>query len=123
MKEDIGCSIAELVYGTTIILPGEFFDDSAVDTLIDLANYVGKLKSTMRNVHPVPTRTQSRRSHVSRDLTSCTHVFVRHDAVRKPLQQPYDGPYKVLARADKFSLLMSMADMTLFLSTTLNQLT
>ena len=102
VKEDIGCSTAELVYGTTLRLPGEFFDDSAVDTLIDLANYVGNLKSTMRNVHPVPTRTQSRRSHVSRDLTSCTHVFVRHDAVRKPLQQPYDGPYKVLARADKF---------------------
>ena len=39
---------------------------------------------------------------VSRDLTSCTHVFVRRDAIRKPLQQPYDGPYKVLARADQF---------------------
>ena len=74
VKEDIGCSTAELVYGTTLRLPGEFFDDSAVDTLIDLANYVGKLKSTMRNVHPVPTHTQSRRSHVSRDLASCTRV-------------------------------------------------
>ena len=103
VKEDIGCSTAELVYGTTLRLPGEYFDDSAVDTLIDLANYVGTLKSMMRNVHPAPTRTQPRRSHVSRDLASCTHVFVRHDAVRKPLQQPYDGPYKlVLARADKF---------------------
>ena len=30
------------------------------------------------------------------------HVFVRNDAVRKPLQTPYEGPYPVLERTDKF---------------------
>ncbi len=29
-------------------------------------------------------------------------VFVRRDAVKKPLQQPYDGPYRVLRRSSKF---------------------
>ena len=42
-----------------------------------------------------------RSSHVSDILSKCTHVFVRYDAVRKPLQQPYDGPFKVLTRTDK----------------------
>ena len=44
-------------------------------------------------------------TYVSPDLQSCTHVFVRHDVVRKSLQQPYNGPYKVLKRIDKYFLL------------------
>ena len=35
-------------------------------------------------------------------LYSASHVFVCHDVVRKPLQQPYDEPFPVLARSDHF---------------------
>ena len=38
---------------------------------------------------------------MSKDLLDCTHVFIRHDAVRKPLQQPYDGPFLVTKCTDK----------------------
>ena len=57
----------------------------------------------MSNLKAVPTRVDSThcKVHVNHHLSTCTHVFVRHDAVRKPLQVPYDGPYKVLKRSDK----------------------
>ena len=34
-------------------------------------------------------------------MGSTTHVFVHHNAIRKPLQPPYDSPYCVLKQADK----------------------
>lgn len=96
LKEDIRCTAAELVYGTTLRLPGEFLVLSS-DTTTDPASYVTQLSNTMRALRSVPTRqpTQSR-GRVDSMLQSSSHVYVRHDAVRKPLQPPYDGPFRVL---------------------------
>ena len=98
LKHDLRCSAAELVYGTTLRLPGEFFQQNTTDTPTDPVSLI-----TMRNLRDTSVREQPQCNvHVSQDLSSCTHAFVRHDAVHKPLQQPYDGPYKVLERADKY---------------------
>ncbi|XP_064479244.1 uncharacterized protein LOC135392465 [Ornithodoros turicata] len=35
------------------------------------------------------------------DLNKSTHVFLRHDAMRKPLSPHYNGPYRVLSRNRK----------------------
>ena len=100
LKEDLHCTAAELVYGTTLRLPGEFFTPS--HSTADPSSYVAQLKSTMQQMQATPTRTSQRSAYVSPALSTCTHVFIRHDATRKPLQQPYDGPYKVLQRAEKY---------------------
>ena len=103
LKEDLHCTIAELVYGTTPRLPGEYFDDSISNTnTFDIPNYVTKLKLIMQHLKATPPRsTANRKTYVNNDLLTCTHVFVRHDAIRKPLQQPYDGPFAVIKRTDK----------------------
>ena len=102
LKDDLKCTTAELVYGTTLRLPGEFFDNSNADPLPDPTSYVTKLKSIMTQLQPTPVRQQRKgQSYVSPHLTSCTHVFVRHDAVKRPLQKPYDGPFRVLKRSNK----------------------
>ena len=45
---------------------------------------------------------ESRRSYVSQELSSATHVFVRVGARKTPLQSPYQGPFKVLERREKY---------------------
>lgn len=102
LKEDLKCTAADLVYGTGLRLPGEFFTPQATAN-VDPASYVTQLRTTMRALRCTPSRQSlhsSRRPDTS--LKSATHVFVRHDAVRKPLQPPYDGPYRILDRSDRF---------------------
>ena len=102
LKDDIRCSAAEMVYGTALRLPGGFFDVSMDNDAPDAQSFASRLKSTMQQLQPAPVCTQPQRKvHISSELSSCTHVFIRNDSVRKPLQQPYDGPYRVLHRTDK----------------------
>ena len=59
----------------------------------------------MQQLHRVSPCPQSPAFHVPSNLYTCTHVFVCHDAVRKPLGLPYDGPYKVLRRQATYIVL------------------
>eukprot|EP00794_Sanderia_malayensis_P020726 gene20726-biopygen17108 len=105
IKADLDCTPSQLVFGTTLRLPGEFFTPSRNQSDLDPANYAHRLQLVMQKLSAIPLRQQSPSPHIPTDLASCTHVFARHDAVRKPLQAPYDGPYKVLHRTNKHFLL------------------
>lgn len=57
----------------------------------------------MAKVKPVPNSHHHRASvFVSSNFKNCAHVFVRRDAVMKPLQPPYDGPFHVIKRFEKY---------------------
>ena len=101
LKLDIGCCAAELVYGTTLRLSGEYFYSNK-DQHPDPVTYTSQLKAIMQQLRPPPVKVKHcKQPYMSNDLTTCTHVFVCHDAVKKPLQQPYDGPFQVLKRSNK----------------------
>ena len=101
LKEDISSTAAEMVYGSTLRLPGEFFTPSPTTSLPDPSDFVSRLKAHFQTVHPIASRPHQRSSHISDGLSTATHVFIRHDGVRKPLQPPYDGPFPVISRTDK----------------------
>ena len=99
VKGDLHASVAELLYGTTLRLPGEFFEKDQAEVVSDPTPFLARLRSTMRQLKAPPVRAHPpRNSYTHKDLYSCTHVFVRNDSVRRPLQAPYDGPYRVLER-------------------------
>jgi len=101
LKQDLKCTLTQLVYGATLRLPGQLFTPSSIDKQLDPTIYANWLSSYMQQLHRVSPCPQSPAFHVPSNLYTCTHVFVSHDAVRKPLDPPYDGPYKVLCRQAK----------------------
>ncbi|CAH8608230.1 unnamed protein product, partial [Dicrocoelium dendriticum] len=103
-KADLGCSTAELVYGTTLKLPADLVQPTDIDA-IDPSNFVHRLRSSMRELHFIPTRAHSNKCYIPKDLETCSHVWVRNDAVRKPLQPPYEGPFEVIARTEKHHMI------------------
>ena len=99
LKEDLSCTSAELVYGTTLRLPGDFFSSP---TLVDPSSFVSKLRQTMNSQRFIPTEWHSSpTSHVPSDLNSASHVYVRRDGYKPPLTRPYLGPFPVISRAPK----------------------
>ena len=100
LKTDLNSTSADMVYGSQLRLPGEFFD-SPNNPLPDQSEFLNSLRTHFRSIRPVAPRTTPVNSNIPNHLSTCTHVFIRHDAVRKPLQPPYDGPYTVLKRTPK----------------------
>ncbi|CAH8493835.1 unnamed protein product [Dicrocoelium dendriticum] len=105
IKEDIGCCPAELVFGTTLRLPGEMVLDSRVTGEVDPTSYVTRLRQHFSTIRPTPPRISPRSQQVHPDLRTCPFVLVRVDSVRKPLTPPYEGPFKVVARKEKYFVL------------------
>ncbi|KAE8737504.1 hypothetical protein FOCC_FOCC017032, partial [Frankliniella occidentalis] len=95
-KEDLQATSAELVYGQPLRLPGELIAAPAADTespselLARLRQHFSKLRPTLASRHANPS------TFVFKDLTKCSHVLLRVDRVRRSLEEPYIGPFKVI---------------------------
>ena len=86
-KDDLHTSSAELVYGEPLMIPVDF--TSSNSTPWDATNLVRP------NNLPISTSAHETPSgYVPTTLKSAKYVFVRLDAHRKPIQNPYNGSYK-----------------------------
>lgn len=101
IKPDMDASPAELVYGTTLRLPGELFHAAPPTT--PSPDFIVALRESMAQLRPTPgTNHHTRRSiFVPKNLSDVSHVFLRVDAVKPPLQPRFEGPYAVLERREK----------------------
>ena len=90
------CSSAELVYGTTLKVPGEFVE-AGNDVSAPTTSFVADLKSRMSMVRPVKAEYHGAGpTSIPASLFKASHVYVRHGAHRRPLQAPYDDPFQML---------------------------
>ena len=95
-RGDDDLSPAERVFGTTTAVPSSF-PDLRAEASDDLP---ARLRRALEDLTPPQTRPTPATVPVFLDpkLDDCSHVFIRRDGHKKPLEPLYDGPYKVLSR-------------------------
>jgi cleavage and polyadenylation specificity factor subunit 1 len=103
-KEDSECSSADLVYGTNLHLPGEFFPSSNdLGTTNLSAQFLRDLQQKMRTVLPPSPKYHGKQPvNVPQNLNTAKFVYVRKDSHRTPLQRPYLGPFPVIEKNAKY---------------------
>ncbi len=90
-REDSEFSPAEAVFGSQLILPGQF-----VNTAKSVSpSFLSDLQTTMTGRPPPPTRHNSAPAPSTRpeELLLARFVLVRRDGAQPPLLPIYDGPY------------------------------
>lgn len=101
-RDDTQISAAELVYGETIRLPGDFFELKKPEISSE-ESFLQALRQKIRDISSVPRRQlRQKEIFVHPELEKCSHVFVRCDRISSSLTPPYSGPYKILSRTDKY---------------------
>lgn len=103
LRQGCDASPAQMVYGSNVRIPGIFFDENKKYKNFTPESFVEELQRSIQNTKPIPSGHNSKENiFVYKDMNTCNYVFVRTDAVRKPLIAPYEGPYKVLERHEKY---------------------
>lgn len=99
IRDDNSTSAAELTYGQPLRLPGELLETTTQPDEPD--EFLRKLRENLQRLQPAPYRISPTPIFTPKNLKTCSHVFLRDDAVRRPLTPPYTGPHLVLERGDK----------------------
>lgn len=102
-KEDLQATAADMLYGQSLRLPGEFLATPENDShLNNAAEFVTQLRQHMQSLQPRQASSHANQKvFVFKDLATADHVFIRHDSSKQMLQHPYDGPYRVVRRSPK----------------------
>lgn len=100
LKENI--SPAQMLYGTNIRLPGTFINPKT--KLLSPENFTRSLHDSMAKISPFNDNHHAtgHKTFIHPDMKHCDYVYVRTDAVKKPLTPSYEGPYKVVEKHDKY---------------------
>ena len=88
---------ADLVFGTTLRIPGEFCLPGDLEPNRQI--FLEELREYMKEVKPVPVaRKFNFKPFVFEDMYTCSHVWSENQPAKLSLEPPYLGPYKVIER-------------------------
>jgi len=98
VKEDLQVAPYELVFASLPRLPGELISPSSVESPLYPTTLIERIQQLIRSHPLIPPKTANRPEVINPLLRTTSHVFVQYDGVKSYLQQPYDGPFRVIRR-------------------------
>ena len=102
-REDPDCSPAELVYSSSLRIPGEFVNPTASRAVQTSSAFLRGLQTLMNNALPPPVKYHSsQQTLMPNTLSSTGYEYVRVDGHRTPLQRPYTRPFRIISTSDKY---------------------
>ena len=103
-REDSAISAFEALFGSLLVVPGEFLDSPELPS----SEFLRRIQSILKNNSLIwPHHSSSsdlKPDRIPSSLTSCSHVFIREDTSKPPLSLLYKGPYLVLSKYPKYFL-------------------
>ena len=100
-NDTTGVSPFSMVTGSEAHIPAACFA-SHQQKNVDCVKFVKELAKHMESVQFTPTNANSQNKvYLPNELQTCEKVWLRTDRVKKPLEAPYSGPYKVLQKKEK----------------------
>jgi hypothetical protein len=95
--EDIGVSAAEIVFGASLVLPGQILDTEEPPP----ADFIARLRQSGPPPPSCPLSYAQMAAKPAAVLLSAAFVYIRKGGTVPPLSPLYSGPYKVLASGPK----------------------
>ena len=107
VKQDLGCSANEMLFGQQLRLPYEF-QPVMYTAPNNPLHFVSKLQEHFNSLEPTQTRDQaSKQAYVDQGLIDADRVLVRNDGYKPPLAMRYSGPYKVIEKHSKYYVILN----------------
>ncbi|XP_059085597.1 uncharacterized protein LOC131882467 [Tigriopus californicus] len=115
VKSDLGYSPAELVYDAPLNLPNAYFQRPTTSTFANVDVFVDELRPSVGGHVFTPAAwhrgsaqgtTTGGPPRLLKGMDVATHVWERVDLVRRPLECPYRGLYRVVSWNDKFFVVL-----------------
>ena len=105
IKQDIGASPADLVFGEGLSVPGSLLPtppDNEDELQSQRRNTLANIRLEIERLQPTPTSAHRIPNvYIPEDLQAATHVFVRRGGVQPTLSAPYEGPFRVISRSER----------------------
>ena len=106
-QPDLGASPAELVYGQTLVVPGDLAGadldaDASTEDLLQRLR-VNAARDPVQTSHHTTTPKQ----YFPANMDKCTHVWVKRPKLT-PLGRRYDGPFKILEKQSQSCIIIAV---------------